>query len=105
MAREVLEDRITQIDIPIMKSIKNIQVTSTRDLGGQVIKDSLTATEKKILIHMLNAGLNEGQVRNKVFHISNKMNNTAVITLGTITKSIILGKNEVTRRSMKIKYT
>ena len=86
-------------------AISKISVTSKKDIGLQILKDSLTATEKKILIHMLNAGLNQGQVRNKVFYISKTGNNTADIVIGTITKSILLGRNEIVKRKVKIKYS
>ena len=86
-------------------AISKISVTSKKDIGLQILKDSLTATEKKILIHMLNAGLNQGQVRNKVFYISKTGNNTADIVIGTITKSIVLGRNEIVKRKVKIKYS
>lgn len=88
-----------------MATISRITVTSKKNTGLQVLKDSLTPTDKKILIHMLNAGLNEGQVRNKVFHISKTGNNTAEVVLGTITKSIILGRNEIVKQRVKIKYS
>lgn len=42
-----------------MATIRRITVTSEKNTGLQVLKDNLTPTEKKILIHMLNAGLNE----------------------------------------------
>jgi hypothetical protein len=84
--------------------IKQIAVISKKDIGLQVLKDSLTPTEKKILIHMLNANLNEGQVKNKVFHILKTGNSTADIKIGTITKSILLGRNEITTQKVKIKY-
>ena len=54
---------------------------------------------------MLNTGLNEGQVRNKVFHISKTVNNIAEVVIGTITKSIILGRNEIVKQRVKIKYS
>ena len=54
---------------------------------------------------MLNAGLNEGQVRKKVFHISKTGNNTAEVVVGTITKSILLGRNEIVKQRVKIKYS
>jgi hypothetical protein len=88
-----------------MGNITKIIVTSEKNTGTQILKDSLTATEKKILIHMLNAGLNQGQVRNKIFHINKTGNNTAEIVIGTITKSILLGKNEIVKQRVKIKYS
>ena len=72
---------------------------------GQVLKHTLTATEKRILVHMLNAGLTEGQVRNKIFSIEKKINNTAKILIETITKSIYTGKKEVTKNRLEIKYS
>jgi hypothetical protein len=88
-----------------MATISKITVTSEKNTKLQVLKDTLTATEKKILIHMLNSGLNEGQVRNKVFHISKSGNNSAEVVIGTITKSIILGRNEIVKHRVKIKYS
>ena len=88
-----------------METISRITITSEKNLGLDILKDSLTPTEKKILIHMLNAGLNEGQVRNKVFHISKTANNTAEVIVGTITKSILLGRNEIVNQRVKIKYS
>ena len=85
-------------------TISRISVTSEKNIGLQIIKDRITPTEKKILIHMLNSGLKEGQVRNKVFHISKTGNNTAEVVVGTITKSIILGRNEIVKQRVKIKY-
>lgn len=88
-----------------MSAISRIIVTSKKNTGLQVLKDRLTITEKKILIHMLNTGLNKGQVRNKVFYISKTGNNTAEVIIGTITKSIILGKKETVKQRVKIKYS
>lgn len=88
-----------------METIRRITVTSEKNIGLQILKDYLTPTEKKILIHMLNVGLNEGQVRNKIFHISKTGNNTAEVVIGTITKSIILGRNEIVKQRAKIKYS
>lgn len=84
--------------------IKQIAVISKKDIGLQILKDSLTPTEKKILIHMLNANLNEGQVKNKIFIILKTGNNIADIKIKTITKSILLGGNEITTQKVKIKY-
>lgn len=93
----------------IRKTISRIAVTSYHSNGHktylQVLKDYLTPTEKRILIHMLNTGLNEGQVRNKVFQISKTGNNTAEIVIGTITKSIFSGIKEITKHRVKIKYS
>jgi hypothetical protein len=88
-----------------MTTISRIIVTSEKNTGLQILKDSLTVNEKKVLIHMLNAGLNEGQVKNKVFHISKSGNNNAEVVIGTITKSIILGRNEIVNQRVKIKYS
>ena len=44
------------------------------------------------------------QVRNKVFNISNKRKNTADVTIGTITKSIILDRKEIVKQRVKIKF-
>ena len=88
-----------------MNTISKIAITSEKNTGLQVLKHTLTATEKKILVHMLNAQLNEGQVRNKIFHISKTGNNTAEIVVSTITKSSILGKNEILKHRVKIKYS
>ena len=88
-----------------MATISRIAVTSEINTGLQILKAYLTQTEKKILIHMLNAGLNEGQVRNKIFHISKTGNNTAEVVIGTIIKSIILGRNEIVKQRVKIKYS
>ena len=88
-----------------MATISRIAVTSEINTGLQILKAYLTQTEKKILIHMLNAGLNEGQVRNKIFHISKTGNNTAEVVVGTITKTIILGRNEIVKHRVKIKYS
>ena len=86
-------------------TISRISVTSEKNIGLQIIKDRITPTEKKILINMLNSGLNEGQVRNKIFHISKTGNNTAEVVIGTIAKSIILGRNEIVKQRVKIKYS
>lgn len=88
-----------------MATISKITVTSETKIGFQVLKDFLTTAEKKVLIHMLNAGLNEGQVRNKVFYISKTGNNTAEVVVGTITKSILLGRKEIVKQRVKIKYS
>lgn len=88
-----------------MYKISKISVVSSKDLGFQVLKDTLTTVEKKVLIAMLNAGLKEGQVRNKVFYINKTSSNTADVMIGTITKSIILGKNEVVKQKVKIKFS
>lgn len=94
----------------IRKTISRIAVTSKHNNGlkgadWQVLKDYLTPTEKRILIHMLNTELNEGQVRNKIFNISKTGNNTAEIVIGTITKSIFSGIKEITKHRVKIKYS
>ncbi len=92
-----------------MKKVSKISVISKRDIGSkkkpQIIKDSLTATEKKILIQMLNSNMKQGQVRNKVFHISNKKGDTADVIVGTITKSVILGRKEIVKQKVKIKFS
>ena len=92
-----------------MKNVKNkisrISVTSTRNLGLQVAKDYLTATEKKILIYMLNAGMSVGTVRNKCFCISKTDNNNAVVVIKTTTFSIIVGRKETTRYTVGFKYS
>ena len=88
-----------------ISTISRISVTSEKNIGLQIIKDRITPTEKKILINMLNSGLNEGQVRNKIFHISKTGNNTAEVVIGTIAKSIILGRNEIVKQRVKIKYS
>jgi hypothetical protein len=88
-----------------MDAISRITITSEKNTGLQVLKDSLTPTEKKILLHMLNAGLNEGKVKNKVFNILKTSNNTAEIIIGTIAKSVILGRNEIVKHRVKIKYS
>lgn len=87
-----------------MEKISKVTLTSDRNIGLQVLKDSLTPTEKKIIIQMINGGLNEGRVRNKIFQISKTGINTAEIVIGTITKSSISGKNETVRYRVKIKY-
>lgn len=88
-----------------MNKISKISVISSTDLGFQVLKDTLTTVEKKVLIAMLNSELKEGQVRNKVFYINKTGSNTADVMIGTITKSIILGKNEIVKQKVKIKYS
>ena len=87
-----------------MSKITKISIISSKDIGLQVLKDTLTTSEKKILIAMLNAGLKEGQVRNKVFYINKTSTNTADVIIGTITKSIILGKNELIKQRVRIKF-
>ncbi len=55
---------------------------------------------------MLNSGLNDGQVRNKLFFISKTDNNTAEVVIGTITKSIFLNdKTELVKQRLTIKYS
>ena len=93
-----------------MATIRRISVTSKYENGmsgvnRQLLKDYLTSTEKKILIHMINAELNEGQVRNKIFNISKTGNNTAEVVIGTITKSVFSGRNEITKHRVKIEYS
>jgi|GWRWMinimDraft_9_1066018.scaffolds.fasta_scaffold00058_21 hypothetical protein len=88
-----------------MSKITKISVISTKNIGYQILKDTLTTVEKKILIAMLNAQLKEGQVRNKVFYINKTSNNNADVMVGTITKSIILGKNELIKQKVKIKFS
>ena len=88
-----------------MKQISKIQVTSKSDLHGQIVNDALTPGEKKILIHMLNAGINNGQVRNKVFGITKTGNNTADIVVVTIGKSEITGAKQTRKNRVKIKYS
>jgi len=88
-----------------MSKITKISVTSSKNLGYQILKDALTPTEKKILIAMLNGGLKEGQVRNKVFYIDKTSTNNADVVIGTITKSILLGRNELIKQKVKIKFS
>lgn len=82
-----------------------ISVTSTTNDRVQILKHHLTATEKKILIHMINSGLNEGQVRNKSFHIQRTENCNADITIVTREYSEMLRKDELISRKLKIKYS
>ena len=88
-----------------METISKITVTSKKNTGLQILKDNLTPTEKKILIHFINAGLNNGQVRNKVFNILKTGNNTADVVILTIANSIVLGKKEIVKKRVKIKYS
>ena len=88
-----------------MKKISKITVTSKKESGGQILNDRLTPTEKKILIYMLNADMKEGSVRNKVFKITKTGKNTATVIVGTITKSIVLGRKELTKFKVQIKYS
>jgi hypothetical protein len=88
-----------------MKPISKISVVSKKDIGLQVLTDSLTTTEKKILIVMLNSNMNQGKVRNKTFFINKTGENTADIKIGTTAKSITLGRNETTYQKVKIKYS
>ena len=88
-----------------MSKITKISVISTKNIGFQILKDTLTTVEKKILIAMLNAQLKEGQVRNKVFYINKTSSNNADVMVGTITKSIILGRNELIKQKVKIKFS
>jgi|LakMenE01Jun11ns_1017448.scaffolds.fasta_scaffold9856970_5 hypothetical protein len=83
---------------------KRISIISKQNLGKQIIKHSLTSTEKKILLFMLNGGMNAGTVKNKHFSIDKLNKDTANIVIRTTTKSIILGKNETTRYSLQIKF-
>jgi hypothetical protein len=88
-----------------MLQISKITVTSSKNTGLQVLKDNLTATEKRILIYMLNNDILEGQVKNKVFNIKITGNNTANVVIGTITKSIILGRDEIVKNRVSIKFS
>ena len=81
-----------------------ITVTSQTNLGHQIVKDSLTPTEKKVIIYMINNQMQQGQVRNKVFTINNTSENTANVIIGTTTKSIILGRNETVNQRVSIKF-
>jgi len=88
-----------------MSKITKISVISTKNIGYQILKDTLTTVEKKILIAMLNAQLKEGQVRNKVFYINKTSSNNADVMVGTITKCIIFGRNELIKQKVKIKFS
>lgn len=70
----------------------------------QILIDSYTSTEKKILIKMLNSGLDKGQVRNKIFTILKTDKNIANVNIITITKCIITGKTELINHKAQIKY-
>ena len=66
--------------------------------------DYITPTDKKALIYMINNGMNTGQKRNKIYNIKPLTDNTAQVTIGTITHSIILGRKEVTTQKVEIKH-
>ena len=88
-----------------METIKSISIVSKKNIGsGQIIADRYTPTEKKILIKMLNLGLEYGQVRNKIFTILKTGENTAKVNIITITNSIITGKKEIVNHKAEIKY-
>jgi hypothetical protein len=86
-------------------AIKSISVISVKQTKNQTLKDSLTPTEKKVLILMLNSGLVSGKVRNKIFEINKTGNNTADVNVKTIVKSIVLGRSEIVSHRVKIKYS
>ncbi len=85
--------------------IKTISILSTKRIGpNQVLKDSLTPTEKKIIIQMLNAGMTEGKVKNKTFVLFNKTSKESDLKIYTLEKSEILKKYETTTRNLKISF-
>ena len=86
--------------------ITRILITSTKRIGaGQTLKDSITPTEKKIILQMLNSGITKGKVRNKHFHIQKTGDNTAEVAIGTVSYSIILGRDEMVTQRVQIKFS
>ena len=70
-----------------------------------VINDHhLTATEKKIILYMLNNEMTSGQVRNKIFNIFPLENQEAKIIIHESAKSIILNRDEWIKRIVLIKH-
>jgi hypothetical protein len=85
--------------------IKQILVLSTKRIGpNQVLKDSLTPTEKKIIIQMINTGISEGKVKNKTFVLFNKTSKESDLKIYTLEKSEILKRYETTTRNLKIGF-
>ena len=88
-----------------MKNISQIKVLSEKYIGaGQTLKDHLTATDKKIIVTMLNSGMDIGVVRNKMFEITKLENSIANVIIKTKSFSKILNKDEVTKQKVQIKY-
>lgn len=88
-----------------MSKISRITVISESNLGKQVLKDHLTPTEKKILVYMLNAGMDEGVVKNKAFKIVKTEKDIADVTIKTTVMSEVLRRKETTAQRVKIKYS
>ena len=98
-----------------MKEYKIISVTS-RTGGIQNLRHHLTQTEKKILLVMLNRGIDygtqlkpvlnpkSGSIRKKVFIIGNKTENTASVTIGEDTYSELTGRYETVIYYREIKF-
>jgi hypothetical protein len=86
-------------------AVKSISITSEKNTGRQILKDYATPTEKKIIVQMLNAGMTQGKVRNKVFKIEKIGNQKAKVTIYTTTKSVLLGRDETIKNSFEIKYS
>lgn len=85
---------------------KRISITSeSTSKVLQTLKDYATPTEKKVLLKMLNQGLDDGTVRNKTFHIRKTPENTANIIIRTTTYSEILRKDETIATKFTIKYS
>jgi hypothetical protein len=81
-----------------------ISVTSERSNGQQVLKDHLTAGDKKILLLMLNQGMDSGRVRKKNYFIKKTTDSAAEITIIEMSYSIVLSKNEAVKSTCTIKY-
>lgn len=88
-----------------MKKYNRIQVTSSRTDRLQTLKDSLTATEKKIILQMINSGMTSGQVRNKIFNIVESEQQKAIVKITTIVFSELLNKKEFISHSVNIIYS
>lgn len=88
-----------------MGKVSRITVISESDLGGQVLKDHLTPTEKKILVYMLNAGMDEGVVKKKAFKITKSGKDIADVVIKTTEMSEVLRKKQTTTQRLKIKYS
>lgn len=88
-----------------MEKYNRISVTSEHSDKLQTLKDSLTATEKKIILEMLNNEMTSGQVRNKIFNIKQTEQQKAVVKITKIVFCELLQKKEFINQTVQIFYS
>lgn len=95
--------------IPEKKEYTKVSVISERNIGKkdspQIVKDSITTTEKKILLQMLSRGMKAGTVKKKTFVIEKQEGDVIDLNIRTKTRSELLNQDEVINYRVKVKVS